>query len=120
MSVLLTEENKNSTLIDSLESIKHFIETELRAKQAQIVRLQCSIDSLKKELEETKMQVESKDRQLLHTIQLNEGNKQLINKLIGNISKLQNDIDWYKRTYESRSLIGTLLEKVKRKFKGNK
>jgi len=39
------------------------------------------------------------------------GNRQLINKLLGDISRLQNDIDWYKRTYEKRSLLGLLREK---------
>ena len=46
-----------------------------------------------------------------------EGNRQLINKLLGDLSKLQNDVEWYKRTYEQRSFLGTLREKIfKRKY----
>jgi len=44
-----------------------------------------------------------------------EGNRQLINKLLGDISKLQNDVDWYRRTYETRSIWGTIMEKLFRK-----
>ncbi len=40
------------------------------------------------------------------------GDKQLINKLLGDIERLNNDIVWYKRTYEKRSLLGTIKEKL--------
>jgi hypothetical protein len=48
-------------------------------------------------------------------IRKQEGTKQLINKLLEDIRRYQNDIEWYKRTYERRSLLGTLKEKLKRK-----
>src|ERR1051325_7783140 len=37
-----------------------------------------------------------------------EGNRQLINKLISDIDRLHQDIEWYKRTYETRSLAGII------------
>lgn len=43
----------------------------------------------------------------------NEGNKQLINKLLEDIRRYQNDIDWYRKTYEKRTLLGVLKEKLK-------
>lgn len=43
---------------------------------------------------------------------ITEGNRQLVNKLLNDIERLQQDLEWYKRTYESRSLLGTLKEKV--------
>ena len=108
----MTEENNYSHLTTTLESIKHFIDTELQAKQVQVARLQNTMDGLRKELENANQQVDLKERQLQHIIQLNEGNKQLINKLLGDISKLQNDVEWYKRTYEKRSFLGTIKQKL--------
>jgi len=52
---------------------------------------------------------------LQNNAELNEGNKQLMDKLLGNISKLQNDVDWYKRTYEQRSVLGYFREKLFKK-----
>lgn len=43
---------------------------------------------------------------------ITEGNRQLVNKLLNDIDRLQQEIEWYKRTYENRSLLGTLKEKV--------
>ncbi len=112
MSIFVTEDKKYDQLSITLESIKQFIETELNAKQAQITRLQHLVDELRKELEESQLKVESKERQLQHIVQLNEGNKQLINKLLGDISKMQNDLDWYRRTYEKRSFLGVIRQKI--------
>lgn len=44
--------------------------------------------------------------------ELLEAKTQLINSLLGDLSKLQNDLDWYKRTYERRSILGTLRQKL--------
>jgi hypothetical protein len=47
-----------------------------------------------------------------------EGSRQLINKLLNDIERLQQDVEWYKRTYEKRSLLGTIKEKlIERKVK---
>ena len=61
------------------------------------------------ELKNYKIQLEKAQQSI-------EGNRQIINKLLGDQSKLQNDIDWYKRTYEQRSLLGTLREKILKKI----
>lgn len=45
-----------------------------------------------------------------------EGNRQLINKLITDIDRLQQAIEWYKRTYETRSLAGIIKDKLKHFF----
>lgn len=41
-----------------------------------------------------------------------EGEKQLVNKLLGDIDRLNQDIGWYKKTYERRSLLGTIKQKL--------
>ncbi len=43
---------------------------------------------------------------------ISDGKRQLVNKLLNDIDRLQQDVEWYKRTYESRSLIGTLKQKI--------
>lgn len=101
---------------DSLLWIKQFIESEFQFKQELITRQQAEIDNLKKILEDNQGLITDLKQKLQSCNQINEGNNQLINKLLGDITKLQNDIDWYKRTYERRSLLGTIKEKIKRYF----
>lgn len=45
-----------------------------------------------------------------------EGNRQLINKLLNDIERLQQDVEWYKRTYEKRSLAGVIKDRLKYLF----
>lgn len=66
---------------------------------------------------EAKLVAEELEKKQLHkTIaeenKKQEGTKQLINKLLEDIRRYQNDIEWYKRTYETRSLMGTIKEKL--------
>ena len=71
---------------------------------------------------ETKLATEEQEKKQLHkTIseenKKQEGTKQLINKLLEDIRRYQNDIEWYKRTYERRSLLGVLRQKFRDKSK---
>lgn len=101
---------------NSLLWMKQFIENEFQFKQELINRQQAEIDNLKRGLEGNQELVTELKEKLQNCSQTNAGNNQLINKLLGDITKLQNDIDWYKRTYERRSLLGTIKEKIKRYF----
>ncbi|AEW01789.1 hypothetical protein A4D02_07235 [Niastella koreensis] len=96
----------------NLDHIRNFIEIELAEKKATIKEQTAEIDELKKQLQQKNIAIsmfEANTREFQETA---EGNRQLINKLLGDISRLQNDIDWYKRTYEKRSLLGVLREKL--------
>jgi cell division septum initiation protein DivIVA len=98
-----------------LDQIRNFIELELAEKKETIKEQAAEIEELKKQLQQKNMAVsmfEANTREFQETA---EGNRQLINKLLGDISRLQNDIDWYRRTYEKRSFLGTIKEKLKRK-----
>lgn len=69
---------------------------------------------------EAKLAAEQQEKKQLHQTltdenKKQEGTKQLINKLLEDIRRYQNDIEWYKRTYEKRSLIGTIKEKLKKR-----
>jgi septal ring factor EnvC (AmiA/AmiB activator) len=96
----------------NLDQIRSFIEIELAEKKETIKEQVAEIEELKKMLQQKDLAIsmfEANTREFRETA---EGNRQLINKLLGDISRLQNDIDWYKRTYEKRSLLGVLREKL--------
>lgn len=98
----------------NLDHIRSFIEQELAEKKETIKEQAGEIEELKKILEEKNLAIitfEANAREFQETA---EGNRQLINKLLGDISRLQNDIDWYRRTYEKRSLLGIFKEKLKK------
>ena len=96
----------------NLDQIRSFIEIELAGKKETIKEQAAEIEELKKMLQQKDTAIgmfEANTREFQETA---EGNRQLINKLLGDISRLQNDIDWYKRTYEKRSVLGVLREKL--------
>ncbi|GGK78157.1 hypothetical protein ACD591_09320 [Rufibacter glacialis] len=96
----------------SLDSIQKQLLQELSNKQEileeknmEIMELKCALAGQKQLVEELKEKVASVEKN-------NEGNKQLNKKLISEIVRKQQDIEWYKRTYEKRSFLGTIKEKV--------
>jgi chaperonin cofactor prefoldin len=93
--------NHNKELKDGLNQIKHYLEKNIRDLTAESEKKDHEINLLKESLEKANRQA--------------EGNSQLINKLLGELSKLQNDIEWYKLTYEKRSFLGTVREKIFRR-----
>jgi len=91
----------DSDIKNSLAQIKQYLERDIYNLSKGIQGKDIEIKALKEELE--------------HLQHLVEGNRQLINKLLGDLSKLQNDIEWYKKTYEQRSFLGTIKEKIIKK-----
>ena len=92
---------QNIEIRDNLVDIKLCLENLLKASINELNRKNLEIGILREELD------------TLH--HLTDGNRQLINKLLGDISKLQNDVEWYKKTYVQRSFLGTIREKIFRK-----
>ena len=93
---------QNVEIRDNLVDIKLCLENLLKASINELNRKNLEISLLREELDN------------LH--HLTDGNRQLINKLLGDISKLQNDVEWYKKTYVQRSFLGTIREKIFRKI----
>ena len=96
----------------SLELIEHKLDSEIVAKQR-------TIDHQQQEIQRLHLLIEEKDKTILETSEKliecasnNEGNRQLINKLLNDIDRLNQDIEWYKRTFEKRSFLGTIKEKI--------
>jgi hypothetical protein len=114
------EENGNKAL--ELQSIHQRLEKIMLYLEKDIVFKQHIIDGQKEQIGQLKDFAVEKDgvirrleEQLVECRQSNEGTRQLINKLLNDISNYQKDIEWYKRTYEKRSLAGTIRQKLFRK-----
>jgi septal ring factor EnvC (AmiA/AmiB activator) len=95
----------------NLDQIRSFIEIELAEKKETIKEQAFEIEELKKILQQKDVAISMFEANTRSFQETAEGNRQLINKLLGDLSRLQNDIDWYKRTYEKRSLLGVIREK---------
>jgi septal ring factor EnvC (AmiA/AmiB activator) len=97
-----------------LRSIQQQLEKEVVSKQRTIERQEDEIRKLRAELEQKNDYTALLNARLQDCQKNTEGSRQLINKLLNDIARLQQDVEWYKRTYETRSLLGTILEKLKR------
>ena len=110
-------------------NVKYFLEQCLYSVQkacgkidSEIIAKQKTIDHQEQEIQRLHLLIEGKDRmvieineKLTECVNNCEGNRQLINKLLNDINRLQQDTEWYKRTYEKRSLPGMIREKLLRK-----
>ena len=100
---------------EKLEQITRYLLQELDAKQKTIEEQRQAIAEFKAELANRATEITVLEEKLVQCAEHKEGHRQLINKLLNDIEHLQNDIDWYKRTYERRSFWGVLKEKLTRK-----
>ncbi|RTL59630.1 MAG: hypothetical protein EKK37_07670 [Sphingobacteriales bacterium] len=110
--IALTGNNQELSIERVLGHIYDYLHTDLEQKKEQIEELNRKIKQLEKELTNYQYQLTSLKSELAFEKEQQEGSKQLINKLLEDIKRYQNDIEWYKRTYEKRSLLGTLKEKL--------
>jgi septal ring factor EnvC (AmiA/AmiB activator) len=115
LKLIDNNEDKDTQLnmvYERLEKIRLYMEREIAFKQRLIEGQEEQIRELKSRLEEKDSSIRRLEGQLLECRQTNEGTRQLINKLLSDISNHQKDIEWYKRTYEKRSLLGTIRQKI--------
>jgi phage shock protein A len=106
---------KDLPLEDVLRQVYSHLLSENEHKRERIEELIDRLKQLEEQLQKEQNEKEETEKILKDEIRKQEGTKQLINKLLEDIRRYQNDIEWYKRTYERRSLLGTLKEKLKRK-----
>jgi phage shock protein A len=86
-------------------------------KRERIEELIDRLKQLEEQLQKEQNEKEETEKILKDEIRKQEGTKQLINKLLEDIRRYQNDIEWYKRTYETRSFFGTIKEKLLKRLK---
>ena len=89
------------TLQRRLDDISSLLERETNFRQNIIDKQSDQITRLQTQLHECR--------------QAAEGTRQLVNKLLNDIEKYRRDIQWYQRTYEQRSLPGTIWQKIFRR-----
>lgn len=104
---------------DAMDSIHSSLAAIVRKLDSEMAARQRTVDLQEQEIKRLHLLLEDKNNLIL---QLNdkvadckqnaEGSRQLINKLLNDIERLQQDIEWYKRTYEKRSLLGTIKQKI--------
>ena len=114
-SVIDNNEDKDIELHaihESLEKIRVYMEKEIAFKQGLIEKHEEQVRQLKTRADEKDVVIQRLEGQLLECRQTNEGTRQLINKLLSDISNYQKDLEWYKRTFEKRSLLGTIRQKL--------
>ena len=100
---------------EKLEQITRHLLQENENKQRLIEEQRLEIEKLRKEISQKAAVMAGLKEQLNQSTQHTEGHRQLINKLLNDIEHFQNDIDWYKRTYERRSIWGVLKDKLTKK-----
>ena len=109
----LTQPDLESEIFQSLKQIELQLQKELAIKQKTIDDNWVEIRNLRAQLDAKDQTVLALQAKISENQRNIEGNRQLINKLLNDLSKLRQDIDWYKRTYESRSLLGVIKDRVK-------
>ena len=122
---LLTEEltSERLSLKDihlSLITIQQKLEEELAGKQKIIDNNWEEIENLRQAIQKKDAMILKLEANMAESQRNNEGNRQIINKLLNELERAQQDIDWYKRTYETRSLMGVIKDKIKTVFVNNK
>lgn len=103
------------SISESLQQLRAYMENEIRLKNEGIKRQQEAIESLILQRDDYKHLLQVTQQELKEVLQAAEGKKQLVDKLLGDIARLQQDLEWYKKTYEERSFLGTIREKLFRK-----
>lgn len=104
-------------VLRTLKLIDQKLEKEIASTQDIVRWQQAELKRLQSEVLEKNDLVSELNTKLIECRSQSEGNRQLINKLITDIDRLQQNVDWYKRTYESRSLLGVIKDKLKHFFR---
>lgn len=101
-----------NSISSSLDTITHKLDMEISARQRTVDLQEQEIKRLHLLLEDKNNLILRLNDKVAECKQNAEGSRQLINKLLNDIERLQQDIEWYKRTYEKRSFLGTIKQKL--------
>lgn len=109
---LLIENLADDKVNNLLEQIDQKLDEEIGFKQQTITRQESEIQKLRAVIEEKNSSLKDMSDKVAECRRQSEGNRQLINKLLTDIDRLKQDIEWYKRTYVKRSFLGTIKQKL--------
>lgn len=108
----LTQPDLESAIFQSLKNIEQQLQDELAVKQKAVEASWQEILDLRAQLEDKDQTILALQTKITENQRNIEGNRQLINKLLGDLDRMRQDLEWYKRTYETRSLLGTIKQKI--------
>ena len=100
-------------IYDSLKQIQKKLEDEVSLKQQTIEASWQEIRNLRQTLAEKDQTIANLQNKIMECQRNIDGNRQLINKLLNDLERMKQDIEWYKRTYEKRTLFGVIKERLK-------
>lgn len=103
----------DADLHQSIKNIEQQLVKELQLKQEALHEKNSELSMLHFLMEEKNQTVLQLQEKIGECQQNIEGNRQLINKLLNDQARMQQDIEWYKRTYEKRSLLGVIKDRIK-------
>lgn len=101
-----------SGILQSLKNIELQLQKELAFKQKTIEESWAEIKNLHTLIAAKDQDIQELQAKLAESKRNIEGNRQLINKLLSDLTRMRQDIEWYRRTYEKRSLLGTIKQKL--------
>ena len=107
-------------LYRAIKAIQQKLEEEMAGKQRIIEENWSEIKTLRATVQEKDKTILKLEACMTEAQRNNEGNRQIINKLLNDLDRMQQDVEWYKRTYEHRSLLGVIKDKMKFVFANNK
>ena len=96
----------------ALQRLLTILEKELVGKQKTIELYENELNRLRSDQASRDVELKVVKQQLQEANENAEGSRQLVNKLLNDIERMQQDLSWYKRTFEYRSLLGTMKEKI--------
>jgi len=99
---------------EKLTVIAEYLKNELSLKQSMITLLEQQVNRLSAALHQKEEAMLQLDKQLRECQQTQKGTRQLINKLLSDISTYERDLSWFRRTYEERSLPGIIKDRILR------
>lgn len=97
----------------SLEDIQQKLEEEISHKQTIVEGYSIEIIALRAQAAGKDRVIQTLESKIVESQRNIEGNRQLINKLLNDLDRMQQAVEWYKRTYETRSLLGVIKDKLK-------
>ena len=111
-----TTQDSMSVILRTLASIQQRVEHDAERNHQILHWQQAELKRLQHEAREKNNVIADLNTKLQDCQTQSEGGRQLINKLITDIDRLQQAIEWYRKTYETRSLAGIIKDKLKHFF----
>lgn len=107
----------NAEIESAIAGLWAFVKQEIEFKNRALADKERTLEEIRLERNTEKEKLSAMQHAVTELNNQLEANRQLTNKLLGDMARMQQDIDWYRRTYEQRSLLGTLKEKLMRKIR---